>query len=86
MEKKSSHSCDHPKSEYGDQLNLLCGFPLILREEHTMKVFKNRMLRQIFGSKRDETVGGWRKLHNEDLHNLYSSLNIITLIKSSKMR
>jgi hypothetical protein len=70
MEKNSSHSYNHPKSEYDDQLNLLCGFPLILREEHTLRVFKNRVLRKTFRSKRDETVGGWRKLHNEEFHNL----------------
>jgi hypothetical protein len=46
---------------------------LILREEHTLKVFKNRVLRRIFGLKRDEITGGWRKLYNEELHNLYSS-------------
>jgi hypothetical protein len=45
---------------------------LTLREEHRLKVFKNRALRRIFGLKRDEMVGEWRKLHNEKLHNLYS--------------
>jgi hypothetical protein len=43
-------------------------------------------LRRIFGSKRDEVSGGWRKLHNEELHNLYSSPNIITMIKSRTMK
>jgi hypothetical protein len=43
-------------------------------------VFENKMLRRIFGLKRDEVMGGWRKLHNEELHNLYSSLNIIRMI------
>jgi hypothetical protein len=49
-------------------------------------VFENRLLRRIFGPKRDEVTGGWRKLHNEELHNLYSSLNIIRMIKSRRMR
>jgi hypothetical protein len=49
-------------------------------------VFENRVLRRIFGPKRDEMTGGWRKLHNEELHNLYSSLNIIRMNKSSRMR
>jgi hypothetical protein len=44
------------------------------------------MLRRIFGSKRDEVTGGWRKLHNEKLHNLYSSPDIIRMIKSRRMR
>jgi hypothetical protein len=46
---------------------------LTLREEHRLRVSENRVFRRIFGSKRDEVTGGWRKLHNEDLHNLYSS-------------
>jgi hypothetical protein len=46
---------------------------LMLREEHRLRVFENRVLRRIFGLKRDEVTGEWRKLHNEDLHNLYSS-------------
>jgi hypothetical protein len=45
-------------------------------------VFENRVLRRIFGPKRDEVTGGWRKLHNEELHNLYSSPSIIRMIKS----
>jgi hypothetical protein len=48
-------------------------------------VFENRVLR-IFGPKRDEVIGGWRKLHNEELHNLYSSPSIIRIIKSRRMR
>jgi hypothetical protein len=44
------------------------------------------VLRKIFGPKRDEVTGGWRKLHNEELHNLYSSPNIIRMIKSRRMR
>jgi hypothetical protein len=45
---------------------------LTLREEHRLRVFENRVLRRIFGPKRDEVMEGWRKLHNEELHNLYS--------------
>jgi hypothetical protein len=49
-------------------------------------VFENRMLRKIFGPKRDDVMGDWRKLHNDELHNLYSSPNIIRMIKSRRMR
>jgi hypothetical protein len=49
-------------------------------------VFANRGLRRIFGPKRDEVTGGWRKLHNEELHNLYSSPSIIRMTKSRRMR
>jgi hypothetical protein len=49
-------------------------------------VFENRVLRRIFGQKRDEVTGDWRKLHNEELHNLCSSPNIIRMIKSRRMR
>jgi hypothetical protein len=59
---------------------------LTLREEHRLRVIENRVLRRMFGPKRDKKVGGWRKLHNEELHNLYSSPNIITMIKSRSMR
>jgi hypothetical protein len=55
---------------------------LILREEHRLRVFENRVLRRIFGSKWDEVTGGRRKLHNEGLRNLYSSPSIIRIIKS----
>jgi hypothetical protein len=58
---------------------------LTLREAHRLRVFENRMLRRIFGSKREEVTGGWRKLHNEELYNLYSSLSIIRMIKSRRM-
>jgi hypothetical protein len=49
-------------------------------------VFENRVLRRIFGPRRDEVTGEWRKLHNEELHNFYSSPNIIRMIKSRRMR
>jgi hypothetical protein len=54
---------------------------LILREEHRLRVLGNRVLRRIFGSKRDEVAGGWRKRHIEELRNLYSSPNMIRMIK-----
>jgi hypothetical protein len=49
-------------------------------------VLENRVLRRIFGPKKDEVTGGWRKLHNEEFHNLYSSPSIIRRIKSRRMR
>jgi hypothetical protein len=58
----------------------------ILREEHRLKVFENRVLRRIFGPKRDEVTGEWRKLHNKELCDLYSSPSIIRIIKSRRMR
>jgi hypothetical protein len=56
-----------------------------VRDEHRLRVFENRVLRGIFGPKRGEVIGGWRKLHNE-LHNLYCSPSIIRMIKSRRMR
>jgi hypothetical protein len=58
---------------------------LTLREEHRLRVFENRVLKRIFVPKRDE-VTGWRKLHNEELHGLYSSSSIIRVIKTRRMR
>jgi hypothetical protein len=54
---------------------------LTLREEHRLRVFENRVVRRIFGPEREED-GSWRKLHNDELHNLYSSPNIVRVIKS----
>jgi hypothetical protein len=54
---------------------------LTLREEHRLRVFENKVLRRIFGPKRDEVTGEWRKLHNEELRNLYSSPSIIRIMK-----
>jgi hypothetical protein len=51
-----------------------------------MRVFENRVLRKLFGPKRDEVMGNWRTLHNEELHNFYPSSNIIRMIKSRRMR
>jgi hypothetical protein len=59
---------------------------LTLREEHRLRVFENRVLRRIFGLKRDEVMGQWRKLHSGELHNLYLSPDIIRQIKSRRMR
>jgi hypothetical protein len=59
---------------------------LTLREEHRLRVFENRVLRRIFGPKRDEVSGGWRKLHNEELHNSCSFPSIIRIIKSRRTR
>jgi hypothetical protein len=57
---------------------------LTVREEHKTRAFENRVLRGKLGPKREEGVGGWRRLHNEELHNLYASQNIIRMIKSRK--
>jgi hypothetical protein len=59
---------------------------LTLREIHTLWVFENKVQRRIFGTKRDKATGGWRKLHNEELRDLYSSPSKIRIIKSWKMR
>jgi hypothetical protein len=59
---------------------------LILREEHRLRVFENRVLRRIFGPKRDEVTEDWRKLYNEELHKFYSLSNIIRITKSRRMR
>jgi hypothetical protein len=59
---------------------------LTLREEHRLRTFKNRVLRIIFGPKSDEVTGGWKKMHNEELHSLYSSPSIVRVIKARRMR
>jgi hypothetical protein len=59
---------------------------LTLREEHRLRVFENRVLRRIFGPKRNEVTGEWKKLRNEELRDLYSSPSIIRIIKSKRMR
>ena len=59
---------------------------LTLREERRLRVFENRALRSVFGPKRDEVIGQWRKLHNEELSDLYSLPNILRVVKSRRMR
>jgi hypothetical protein len=59
---------------------------LTLREEHRLRVFENKMLWRIFGPKRDEMTGGWRKLQNEELQGLYSSTSIVRVIKARRMK
>jgi hypothetical protein len=58
---------------------------LTLREEHRLRVFENRVLRGIFGAKMDGVTGEWRKLHNEELNDLYCSPNIVRVIKLRRM-
>jgi hypothetical protein len=57
-----------------------------LREERRLRAFENRVLRLVYGPKRDEVMGEWRKLHNEELRDLYSLPNILRVIKSRRMR
>jgi len=59
---------------------------LILREERTLRVFENMVFRKIFGPRKDEVTGKWRRLHNEELNDLYCSPNIVRVIKSRRMR
>ena len=59
---------------------------LTLREERRLRVFENRVLRRVFGPKRDEVIGEWRKLHNEERMDLYSLPNIVRVVKSRRMR
>jgi hypothetical protein len=59
---------------------------LTLREEHRLRVFEIRVLGRVFGPKRDEVTGEWRRLHNEEFNDLYSSPNIIRVIKSRRIR
>jgi hypothetical protein len=57
-----------------------------LREERSLRIFENRVLRRIFEPKRDEVTGKWRKFHNEELHDMYSSPNIVRVIKSRRIK
>jgi hypothetical protein len=68
---------------------VLCGcetWSLTLKEEHRLRVFGNSVLKRIFGPKRNEVTGEWRKVHKEELRDLYSSQSIIRIIKSRRMR
>jgi hypothetical protein len=68
---------------------VFCGcktWSLTLKEEHRQRMFENKVVRRIFGPKRDEVTGEWRKLHNEELHVLYSSPDIIRQMNSRRMR
>jgi hypothetical protein len=68
---------------------VLCGcetWSLTLREEQSLRVFENRVLKRIFGPKRDKMTGDWRRLHNRELNDLYSSPHIVRVIKSRRMR
>jgi hypothetical protein len=66
--------------------SFLGSWTLALRAEHRLRVFENRVLRKLFEPKMDQLTGGWRKLHNKELHDLYSSPRIITIITSRRMR
>jgi hypothetical protein len=81
VEKRKNKTIILPVVLYGCET-----WSLTLREEHRLEVFENRVLRRIFGPKRDKVTGEWRKLHNEELHELYSSPIIIRIMKSRKMR
>jgi hypothetical protein len=61
-------------------------WPLTLREERRLRVFENRVLRRVFGPKRNEVTGEWRKLHNEELNDLYPLPNIMRVVNSRRMR
>ena len=70
-------------------LPVVCGcetWSLTFREEHRLRVFENRMLRRIFRPKRDKVTGEWRKIHNEELNDMYSSSSIVWVIKSRRIR
>jgi hypothetical protein len=64
----------------------MINWSLTLREEHGLRVLENRVLKRIFGPKRDNVTGEWRKLHDGELHDLYSSPNIVRVIESRRMR
>jgi len=67
-------------------VSVQCTWSFVFREELSLRVFENRVLRRIFGPKRDEVTGEWRKLHNEEINELYCSHNIVRVIRSRRMR
>jgi hypothetical protein len=75
---------------YGEEIRLfLCGcetWSLTSRELHRLRVFENRVLRNVLVPERDELTGDWRRLHNEELHDLYTSPNVIRVVKLRRMR
>jgi hypothetical protein len=73
-----------PKGYKSRQISFKTFLKFIFRDAD-LRVFENRVRRRIFGPKRDEVTGDWRKLHDEELRNLYSSPNIIRMIKSRRM-
>ena len=78
---KGRKQCLLPVVLYGCE-----AWSLTAREERKQRVFENMVLRRIFGPRRDEVTGEWRRLHNEELNGLYSSPNIVRVIKSRRMR
>jgi hypothetical protein len=80
-------TCGTPRSKEIRLVCLVCeSWSLSLREERRLRVFENKVLRRIFGPKRDEVTGEWRRLHNKELYALYSSQNIIRVNKSRRQR
>ena len=69
-----------------DRVEIYTGRSYTYRVERRLRVFENRVLRKVFGPKRDEVTGEGRKLHNEDLNDLYSLSNIVRVVKSRRMR
>ena len=90
---RSFHLLSNKRKVNTDKTNILAvvlygceTWSLTLREKHRLRVFENKVLRKIFGAKRDEITGEWRKLHNPELHALHSSPNIIRNLKSRRLR